>query len=215
MSTQSPAVRNRRGGKGLYKSSGTELQKSGRKSKPKKLPEFLEPREVEALIRFAPHGQARLAMMLQWRAGLRISEAINVTRSDVRLDAAPSPELLVRQGKGSKDRIVPIHGELFQILSAFVGVTDKRAGEALVGKTRQVAWRWYKESLKKCYDVGAIPDGKPCGTHTLRHSAARYWLLNGVPINVVSQWLGHSNLQTTMVYLQLVSDPGGFMERVP
>ena len=41
------------------------------------------------------------------------------------------------------------------------------------------------------------------------------WLLNDVPINVVSKWLGHSNLQTTMAYLELVADPGGFMERVP
>ncbi|MCH7971706.1 MAG: tyrosine-type recombinase/integrase [Chloroflexi bacterium] len=55
----------------------------------------------------------------------------------------------------------------------------------------------------------------PAGLHTLRHSAARYWLLNDVPINVVSKWLGHANLQTTMVYLELVADPGGFMERVP
>ena len=69
--------------------------------------------------------------------------------------------------------------------------------------------------LKACDAAGTIPEGKPCGTHTLRHSAARYWLLNDVPINVVSKWLGHSNLKTTMVYLKLVADPGGFMERVP
>ena len=43
----------------------------------------------------------------------------------------------------------------------------------------------------------------------------RQWLLDDVPINVVSKWLGHANLQTTMVYLELVADPGGFMERVP
>ena len=75
--------------------------------------------------------------------------------------------------------------------------------------------KWYKRALERCYELGAIPHGKPCGTHTLRHSAARYWLMNDVPINVVSRWLGHANLQTTMIYLQLVSDPGGYMERVP
>ena len=90
-----------------------------------------------------------------------------------------------------------------------------KAGDSLIGVTRQAAWRWYKAALKACYAAGTIPKGKRCGTHTLRHSAARYWLLNEVPINVVSKWLGHSQLATTMVYTQLVSDPGGFMERVP
>ena len=40
------------------------------------LPEYLEPADVDALIHAAPHGQARLVMLEQWRAGLRISEAV-------------------------------------------------------------------------------------------------------------------------------------------
>jgi len=211
---QSNAVVRRRGGKGLYKTQPPALQKAGTKSKGKKLPEFLEPDEVGSLMQLAPNPRARLCMLLQWRAGLRVSEAIHVTPADVHLNAR-TPEIKVRQGKGKKDRIVPIHFELNAALSAVLGMWKIGAGDPLVGVTRQRAWQWYKQSLKSCYAIGAIPDGKPCGTHTLRHSAARYWLMNGVPINVVSHWLGHSNLQTTMIYLQLVSDPGGFMERVP
>ena len=49
----------------------------------------------------------------------------------------------------------------------------------------------------------------------MRHSAARHWLSSGIPINVVSRWLGHASLQTTLVYLEILPDPLGEMGRVP
>ncbi len=49
----------------------------------------------------------------------------------------------------------------------------------------------------------------------LRHSAARHWLASGIPINVVSRWLGHASLQTTLIYLEVLPDPLGDIERVP
>ena len=57
--------------------------------------------------------------------------------------------------------------------------------------------------------------GRKVGTHTLRHSAARHWLSSGIPINVVSRWLGHASLQTTLIYLEILPDPLGEMGRVP
>lgn len=212
--TQSQAVLRRRGGKGLYKPDAKGLQNPGSKRKPKKIPEYLEPDEIGSLLEFAPNQNARLCMMLQWRAGLRVSEAIKITPADVSLKSA-TPELKVRQGKGKKDRLVPIHPELNGALATVIGFRKIKVGDSLVPVTRQIVWKWYREALSRCVAIGAIPEGKPCKTHTLRHSAARYWLMNDVPINVVSQWLGHANLQTTLIYLQLVSDPGGFMERVP
>ncbi len=212
--TQSSTAVRRRGGKGLHKKPPNPLHNPGPKGKTKKLREYLEPAEVEALIKAAPNAQARLCMKLQWRAGLRVGEAVKVTGSDVHLKADP-PELKVRQGKGRKDRIVPLYSTVAADLETAIDMWKGAAGDPLIGTTRQRARNWYKVALKACYDAGTIPEGKPCGTHTLRHSAARHWLLNDVPINVVSKWLGHSNLQTTMVYLELVADPGGFMERVP
>ena len=199
----------------MHKKTGNSLHNPGTKGKPKKLREYLEPAEVAALIEAAPNPTARLCMVLQWRAGLRVSEAIKVKGSDVHLEADP-PELKVRQGKGRKDRIVPLHPKLAGSLENAITMWKGAAGNPLIGTTRQRAWQWYKVALKACYAAGTIPrTAKPCGTHKLRHSAARHWLLNDVPINVVSEWLVHWNLQITMVYLELVADPGGFMERVP
>ena len=52
-------------------------------------------------------------------------------------------------------------------------------------------------------------------THTLRHSYARHLLMNGIPINYLSRWLGHSSIQTTLIYLELVPDPSGSLAMVP
>ena len=217
--TRSSAAVRRRGGKGLHKKTANSLPFPGVKGKTnspgKKLREYLEPAEVEALIKAAPNAMAGFCMMLQWRAGLRVGEAIKVKGSDVYLEAYP-PELKVRQGKGRKDRIVPLHPKLAGSLENAIDMWKGAAGDPLIGTTRQRAWQWYKVAPKACYAAGTIPGGQALRfMHTLRHSAARYWLLNEVPINVVSKWLGHSQLQTTMVYLELVADPGGFMERVP
>ena len=81
--------------------------------------------------------------------------------------------------------------------------------------SRSTAWRWVSSALERAQGLGAIPEGRKVGTHTLRHSAARHWLASGIPINVVSRWLGHASLQTTLVYLEVLPDPLGEMDRVP
>ena len=57
--------------------------------------------------------------------------------------------------------------------------------------------------------------GRKIGTHTLRHSYARHLLMNNIQINYLSRWLGHSLIQTTLIYLELVPDPSGSLDREP
>ena len=80
----------------------------GRKRSAKKLPEYLEAHQVEALIRSAPNPRARLLFLIEWRACLRISEALALESRDLSLDGE-FPGLHVREGKGSRPRIVPVH----------------------------------------------------------------------------------------------------------
>ena len=109
------------------------------------LPEYLEPSEVESLIHAAPHGQARLIMLAQWRAGLRVSEAVALEVADLSLDG-DRPTLRVRRGKGSKDRIVPVHPELAAAFRQVIDFAGVRRGP-LVSATRQTAWRWTKGTV--------------------------------------------------------------------
>ncbi len=177
------------------------------------LPEYLEQAEVEALIRAAPNPQAALLMLTQWRSGLRVTEALALEASDLVLES-DRPTLRVRQGKGSKTRLVPVHPELsgaYRTVLAFGGRREGRIVEA--GRT--TAWRWTAEAKKRAEELGAIAPGRKVSTHTLRHSAARHWLAHGVPINIVSRWLGHKSLTTTLIYLEILPDPLGDIARVP
>ena len=69
--------------------------------------------------------------------------------------------------------------------------------------------------MKRAEELGALAPGKQIGTHTLHHSYARHLLMNGILINYLSRWLGHSSIHTTLIYLELVPDPTGSMAMVP
>ena len=57
--------------------------------------------------------------------------------------------------------------------------------------------------------------GRKVSSHTLRHSYARHLLAHGIPLNVLSQWLGHSSIETTLIYVRLLPDPAGTLASIP
>jgi len=178
------------------------------------LPEYLLLDQVEALMKQAPNAQAEVLMLTQWRAGLRISEALGLEVGDLDFaDDGDNATLRVRRGKGNKPRFVPLHPELAAALRTYVRMANIRRGKVF-STTRSTAWRWMQSSLEKVKELNQVPQDKEAGTHVLRHSAARHWLSCGVPINAVSLWLGHSHIETTLIYLRLLPDPQSFMDRV-
>ena len=72
---------------------------------------YLTHPEVEALLAAAPSVVARTLMLVQWRAGLRISEALDVDPREVAL-CGEHPTLALREGKGGRTRAVPLHPKL-------------------------------------------------------------------------------------------------------
>lgn len=132
-------------------------------------------------------GETYVCAMLQWRAGLRIAEAMAVRRRDIDLEAA---QLTVQAGKGGKRRTVPLHEDLAVIFKTILPATKD-------GTYVSVS---YVTMLRR-YQRAGLPD-----THCLRHSAARHWLLNGLSMPEVSLLLGHSSVQITAeIYAPLVS----------
>ena len=180
---------------------------------PRRLPEYLEAHEVEAIIRASDNPRARLLMIEQWRAGLRIAEALALEVADLSLDAEP-PTLRVRAGMGNRSGIVPMHRELQTALRSALSYGSISQGR-LVDVHPSTAWRWVRAAVIRAEELGAIAPGRKIGTHTLRHSYARHLLMNGIQINYLSRWLGHSSIQTTLIYLELVPDPSGSLDRVP
>ena len=85
--------------------------------RPEPQPEYLEADEVNALIPAAPNLRAALLFLVQWRAGLRVSEALALELRDLSWDSS-LPTIHVRRGKGAKPRIVPVHPELHSALAS-------------------------------------------------------------------------------------------------
>ena len=79
----------------------------------KRIPELPEPDEMNAVIRAAPSPKAKLLKMEQCRAGLRLSEALDLEVRDLSLDTA-SPTQRERIGNSSMSRLVPVHPELHE-----------------------------------------------------------------------------------------------------
>ena len=161
------------------------------------------------------HHQARTAALIMWRTGLRVSEVLELEWRD--LDYAGEPAtLLVRRSKTRKARTVRLHPELVQLF------TNWPANRTARDQVVPVAMRTVLRHIADAVVASGLDDESPGtgkrrpGAHSLRHSAARHWLMVGkVPLNVVSSWLGHANVQVTLrIYLPIVGSDYG-MENVP
>ena len=201
----------RRRGRGLHPRRDPVQQLTG--TKRRTLPEYLEASEVQAILNAASNPRAKLLILLQWRAGLRVSEALGLEPRDLSLDT-DRPTLRVRSGKGGKARAVPVHPELQAALIAVLNYTDVGRGR-IVNASRSTAWRWVKQAAFRAEVYGALPPGRRVGTHTLRHSYARHPRMHGTPINHLSRLLCHASITPTLVYLELVPDPTGSLAAVP
>ena len=144
--------------------------------------------------------------MVEWRAGLRISEALAVEARDLSLES-DRPTIRAWQGRGSRARIVPVHAEFHAALTSALQF----------GNVGQVDWliRASRSTAARAGELGAIPPGRHISNDTLMHSYARHLLLHGIPINYLSRWLGDSSIQTMLIYLELVAHPTGSLTGVP
>ena len=193
---------------------GRSVRRSSGDKRLARLPEYLGASEVEELIAAAPHARARLLILVQWRAGLRVSEALGIEVGDLTLDGE-HPTIRVRQGKGRKARLVPVHPELSGALRSALAFSDMGRESKIINVSRATASRWVAEASGRAVEAGAIPAGRRISTHTLRHSYARHLLAHGIPINALSRWMGHSSIDTTLIYLELFPDPKGTLASVP
>ena len=89
-------------------------------------------------------------MLEQWRAGLRVSEALALEVADLSLDAE-LPTIRVRQGKGRKARVVPVHPELGAAFST--ALTNGNVSEGDVHRT--TTWGWMQKAVERVEHLGA------------------------------------------------------------
>lgn len=169
---------------------------------PQRLPEILSRAELARLFAVARHAQSRTFLMLAYGTGLRLSELchLRVEHIDSHADRMC---IRVEQGKGGKDRYVPLAEDVLQLLRAWWRRAHPRhwlftaARDAAVALDMKTPQRWYRAA---CTHAGITKRG---GIHTLRHCYATHLLEAGVDLHCLSQWLGHRHVSTTTRYLHL------------
>jgi site-specific recombinase XerD len=131
--------------------------------------------------------------------GLRKQELVNLKYSDVDLE---NFTLFVRQGKGGRDRILPISFTLAQSLKSYV-VERKRLyktnPEFFSSLRGNIGFT--ENGLKKLVDQVRVSSGIIFSVHKLRHTFATLMLEGGCDIYSLSKMMGHSHIQTTTIYL--------------
>ena len=167
--------------------------------RPRTLPSVLAPEEVLRLFDAAPAGRQRLRLQMLYACGLRLNELLHLRPTDV--DSARMV-VIVRQGKGRKDRLVPLSRRLLQELRDYWRMYRPTGwlfpGESADGTLCPV-------TVQRQCQVAAQRAGltKPCTPHTLRHSYATHLLAAGVDVLTLQAILGHHDLRTTAHYVHV------------
>jgi len=180
---------------------------------PRRLPKNLSEAQVEALLA-APDVDTVLGLrdraMLEtlYACGLRVSELVGLTLSQVSLDMG-----VVRViGKGRKERMVPLGEEAVDWIARYASTARVAlAGKAKVNAmflsarhapiSRQAFWQ-----LVKRYGVIAGIPAATLSPHVLRHAFATHLINHGADLRVVQLLLGHSDITTTTIYTHVARE---------
>lgn len=169
--------------------------------KPKTLPSVLSPEEVVCFLDAAKPGRDRVLFRTAYACGLRLTELL-----ELQVTAIDSSRMvvIVRQGKGRKDRLVPLSQRLLEELRAYWRQARPRPW---LFPARGSALPLVQASVQRlCQQVVARSGlSKHITPHTLRHSFATHMLEAGVDLLTLQHILGHNSLQTTAGYLHLSS----------
>jgi integrase/recombinase XerD len=173
---------------------------------PDGLPNFLSRAEVDRLLN-APDPESdlgirdRAMLELMYAAGLRASEVITLGVGDVQFQVG----CLVVRGKGSKERLVPVHQTALDALRAYLEGPrerlrkDKQREEVFLNArggplSRMGLWKILRKHVLAAGIKGHV------SPHTLRHTFATHLLEGGADLRSVQMMLGHADISTTEVY---------------
>ena len=166
---------------------------------PKSLPRPIPIDDALAALTFGSR-RVRSMVALAFFAGLRCKEISDLHSEDV-WSHLPQPVLVVRNGKGAKDRTVPMHPELVSLLSGLPAsgrVFEGRGGGAM-----------HRDSVSKAIRRHLSGAGIPGTAHQLRHSfGTELARVTGGNLVMVASFMGHESTNTTMGYVKLAAIGG-------
>jgi integrase/recombinase XerD len=160
-----------------------------------KLPTFLSKEEIKSVINNTNNLKHKSIISITYACGLRISETINLKLNDI---DSKNMIVWVREGKGRKDRIIPMPQNVLQLLREYWKQYKPKewlfegpeGGQYSRGSIQKV----FKNACK------ASKINRDATFHSLRHSFATHLIEQGTNLRYVQQLLGHRSIKTTEIY---------------
>ncbi len=162
--------------------------------RPKRIPEVMTQDEVSKLLSATANPKHKLILELMYGCGLRLSEVRNLKKEDVHIGEGI---LIVRQGKGMKDRIVSLPVSLSNKMAPFLA--DSGFPYIFISERgKKMHERTIQAIVKNAAKTAGIK--KHVHPHTLRHIYATHLLEAGTDLRVIQRLLGHADVKTTQIY---------------
>ena len=188
-------------------------------AEPEVLPIVLSRAEVHSLLHAVTEPRFRTVLSLMYHCGLRVGEAVTIQVRDIHGREHP-PRLHVRNGKGGKDRFVPIAPAMVNELRSWWSTHRHRTflfpspGRGWADRTLSLSQSMTRStapmsvsSVQLAYRLARAASGvnSASTTHSLRHSYATHLLEEGVSLLQISNYLGHESIETTVIYTHLTA----------
>ncbi|MBE0551748.1 MAG: site-specific integrase [Ignavibacterium sp.] len=164
-------------------------------------PVYVTEKQLDEIIKHIDSEVVKDAVITAFYSGCRLGEIVNLTWQDVKLN---DDYMLIGnkdfETKGRKQRIVPIHQNVKGILVRRFPKMVKREKHYVFGKGNCYPFTgdYFSRKFKSACRQAGIDE--EIHFHCLRHGAATTMIMNGAPLPAVQKILGHSNIQTTMIY---------------
>lgn len=160
-----------------------------------KIPVMLTKEEIAKMLEVAPNIRDQTLIYFGYYTGFRVSEIKNTMKSDISWE---ENTIKVRQGKGSKDRIIAMHPTLRKVLEYWTA-TQKPEDHIFGGRKGQpLGPRQMHRIVVEVAKLAGI--NKAVHPHSLRHSIAMHLRRDGADLITISRFLGHNDVSTTQIY---------------
>ena len=168
--------------------------------KSQKLPVVLSKGEILKIIAQIKNLKHNLMVRIAYSSGLRVSEVVNLKIKDIDFE---SNTIMIRNGKGKKDRLTVLSEKIKPDLQKFI--VCKSLHDFVFASER--GGKLTTTTLQKIFQKALARSGvkKTATFHSLRHSFATHLLENGVDVRYVQELLGHANIRTTQIYTHVTN----------
>ncbi len=183
------------------------------KKTPHKTADYLDTNELKAIIDSIDTASRngirdKALLLLMYNTGARVQEVVDIKLNDLRLDAASQVKLT---GKGKRERACPLWEDTVKAINAYISERKSKKdteSHLFLNDRGDSITRFGIRYIIKKYTDKAIKEQpslkqKKVSPHTLRHTTAMHLLQAGNELNMVRLWLGHANLNTTHMYVEI------------